>query len=312
MDLLKALTLRGAVNIGQLTISGLNLRSIAVELNAADGTIALNPIRASLYEGSFIGDIRLDVTGAEPLATANTIFMTIALGPLTQDFMDADYLTGTGDIRLALSGRGADSAEIKRNLFGSGSLAVTDGVLSGVDVDAVLQRIELMIRSGQLQQMPQGGETAFDAFSATLDIDKGVVRRNDLAIAAPGWEVAGAGTLANLNDDSIDFNMVVSVAETAATEEQEYDLGGYTLPIACTGSFTNPRCLPDAQQIIAGAVRGVVQRRLGEFLEERLGGATQQPAGNDATGTPQETEPEEEQREPAEELLNRVLDRLLR
>ena len=315
--MLKTLNLQGAVNVGQLTISGLKMSNIVVELKAANGNVALNPIRADLYQGTFAGDITLDVTGAEPLATANTTLTSIALGPLTQDFMDADYLTGTGDIKLALTGRGTDSAQIKRNLSGSGSLGVADGVLSGVDVEAVLRQVELMIRTARLQDLPQGGTTAFDKFSATLAIDAGVVNSNDLLISAPGWSVAGTGTLADLNDDSINFDLVTSIDPgTATSAETEYDLGGYTLPIACNGSFTSPRCLPDAAQIIAGAVRGAVQRRLGDFLEDRLGGGTQQqqaaPTDTTQEAKPTEAAPVEEEPKPEEELLNRALDLLRR
>jgi hypothetical protein len=63
------------------------------------------------------------------------------------DFMDSSYLTGTGNIKLALTGHGSDSATIKQTLSGSGELGVSDGVLSGVDVDAVLRTLETMIRS---------------------------------------------------------------------------------------------------------------------------------------------------------------------
>jgi uncharacterized protein involved in outer membrane biogenesis len=314
VDTLKTLNLQGALNVGQLTISGLKMSDIVVELNAANGKVALNPIRANLYEGSFAGDIGLDVTGAEPVATVNTQINTIALGPLTMDFMDADYLSGTGTIQLALTGRGLDSTTIKSSLTGSGELGVSDGVLSGVDVDAVLRAIETMIRNQRVAPLPQGGETAFEQFAGTLAIDNGVVSSDDLTIKAPGWNVAGTGTLANLTNDTIDFDLIATVDETPASDGQPYDLGGYSLPIACTGALAGPRCLPDAQQILASAITGAVTRRLGDLLQDRLGTGTQQPATTPDANQPAEEEApaEEDEQEPEEELLNRALDRLLR
>ncbi|MEY4640691.1 MAG: hypothetical protein RLZZ227_685 [Pseudomonadota bacterium] len=323
VDTLKTLNLKGTLNIAALTISGLVMRDIVVELNAANGNVALNPIRANLYEGSFAGDITLDVNGAQPVATANTTLSTIALGPLLMDFMDSSLLTGTGNLRLALTGSGADSATIRRSLSGNGELGVSDGVLSGVDVDAVLRTLEAIIRSRSMQTLPQGGSTSFEQFAATLVIDTGRISSNDLTISAPGWNVTGAGTLADLSNDTIDFDLVTTVDETPAANGQPYELGGYSLPIACTGSLTGPRCLPDAEQIIASAVTSAVQRRLGDLLQDRLGGTAQQGTTPDATeaapdqqAPATETAPAEDAEEPAtrpeQDLLNRTLDRILR
>lgn len=324
VDDLRQLSLQGALAVGELTISGLQLRDLAIQLNAVDGNIALNPIQANLYDGSFAGNIRLSVAGAQPTATVNSTLSAINLEPLLRDFTDSSsaYLTGVASIELGLSGSGADTAAIKRNLNGGGSLAVDEGVLSGVDVGEVLRRIETLIRTRQLVDLPQGGSTPFDAFSATLAVQNGVVRSDNLLISAPGWRVNGNGTLVDLGNDSIDFDLLASVeASTATRADEEFDLGGYSLPIACTGTLASPRCLPDAQQIITAAVGNAVQRRLGDFLQDRLGGGQQAPPDDPAAplsddvpeDTPEEDAPAEQTpADPAGELINRALERLLR
>jgi hypothetical protein len=172
-----------------------------------------------------------------------------------------------------------------------------------------------MIRNRSLVQLPQGGQTEFETFSATLNVNQGVVSSNDLAIKAPGWSVTGAGTLVNLANDSINFRMDTVVDKgTVTSNDQQYDIGGYSLPIACTGNISNPRCLPDVQGVFAAAVGNAVQQRLGEFLQDRLGVPAQQNATpTDGTAT-QDTPAEEtpQQVDPAQELINRAFDRLLR
>jgi AsmA protein len=315
VDALKTLDVQGAINIGELTISGLRMNDIVVAMKAANGEVALNPVSANLYEGSFNSDMLLNVNGAEPVATINTMLSSINLGPLLQDFMDATYLTGTGNIQLGLTGQGADITSIKRNLNGSGSIALEDGVLTGVDVGAVLGSIETMIRGKRVVALPEGGETPFNNFSSTLAIQNGIVNSNDLLIEAPGWKVNGAGTLVN----TINYNLVATVEPaTATSNDEEFDIGGYSLPIACKGNINDPSCLPDAQQIITAAVTNEVQERLGDFLRDRLGGPAQQqtPASEDATENNEvpadAAQPEEETPSAEEELINRALDRLLR
>jgi AsmA protein len=214
-----------------------------------------------------------------------------------------------------------DVAAIERSLNGSGALKLEDGVLQGIDVGDVLARIEAMIRNRRLVQLPQsGGQTAFETFAATLAVQNGVVSTNDLTIAAADWSLAGNGTLADLNDDSINFNLVAQMKEgTLASDGTEYQVGGHALPIACTGSLAGPRCLPDVQTIFAAAVGNVVQQRLGDLLQNRLGnGAATQPQGDaggqNGDGATQQAPATEQQQEqkPAEQLLNRALDRLIK
>jgi AsmA protein len=317
VDALRSLNLQGKLAIEQLTISGLKLNKISVPLNAANGVIALNPISAQLYDGEFTGNLALNVSGQESIATVITTLSSINLGPLTQDFMQANYLTGIGNIELSLEGRGNDSHVIQQNLNGAGALTIADGVLAGVDVGAALTAVETMIRSKSLVTLPAGGSTPFENFSATLNIDNGVVASNDLVIKAPGWQITGAGTLADLRRNSIDFDLVAAVdTSTATVAAEKYDIGGHKLPIACTGSPNSPRCLPDAKAIIASAVTNAVQERLGNFLHDRLGGGEQQPSPTPNNAT--EQQPAEPAAEPPkapsaeQQLLNNALDRLRR
>lgn len=280
---LQALRVQGSITIGQLVINRLQMSDIVMEINAANGELALTPFHANLYQGSFDGNIRLDTNGAAPLASVTTTLSNVDLGPLLQDFMGSSYVSGKGNISLSLRGSGADAASIRRNLNGNGSLQLQDGVLQGVDVSAVLASIETMIRSRRTQSLPEGGSTAFEESAATLAIAEGVIRTGDLSVKAPGWSLAGNGILADLGNERMDFNLLVSVDESTVTSaDTEYDLGGYTLPIACNGALDSPRCLPDARQILASAVGSVLQERLGNFLQERLGGGRTQEEATSA------------------------------
>lgn len=316
LDTLRSLNVKGEINIGQLTYSNLKLQNVALAINASDGEVALAPMTASLYEGTYNGDIRLDARNDTPVASVDTALTGINLAPLLRDFMDATYVSGKGNIQLSLTGRGADTATIKRNLNGNGSLDLEDGVLQGVDVGGVLRQVESMIREQRARTVARGESTPFDTFSANINIQNGVVTTNDLLIDSSGFDVSGRGTLANLTNDSINFNLVANVDETPASNEQSYDIGGYSLPIACTGSLTSPTCLPDIQAIMASAVQSAVQRGLTNLLERAAGGQTtqqqNQPAQED-TGTTTEQQPQEEEpRDPRQELLNKALENLFK
>lgn len=308
VDSLRDLNLKGELNIGQLTYSDLNLNDLALSINASDGQLVLAPISANLYQGTYTGDIRLNVNNDIPSASVDTTLTGINLAPLLQDFMDASYVSGFGDIQLSLSGRGADTATIKRNLNGKGSLALQDGVLEGVDVGSVLNQVEAMIREQRPRTIARGERTPFDSFSSSITVNNGIVTTDDLLIESSGFDVSGRGTLVNLANDSIAFNMVANVDQTPASDEQAYDIGGYSLPIACSGLINSPTCLPDIQSILAGAIRSAVQRGLSDLIQRAIGDEVTEGNGTGTESTTA-TEPEEEI-DPRQELLNRALENL--
>ena len=312
LDTLRSLNVKGDLNVGQLTYSNLNLQDVALTVTASDGELALAPLTASLYEGSYRGDIRLDSRNDVPAASVDTALTGINLAPLLRDFMDATYVSGTGNIQLSLTGRGADTATIKRNLNGTGAMDLQDGVLQGVDVGSVLSQVESMIREQRARTITRGQSTPFDSFSANINVRDGIVTTNDLLIDSSGFDVTGQGMLANLTNDTINFNLVASVDENPASDERAYDIGGYALPIACTGSLAGPSCLPDIQAILAGAINSAVQRGLTNLLERAAGVQTgQQPQTSESAEPAQQQEQQEqEETDPREELLNRALENL--
>ncbi|MBT8147982.1 MAG: AsmA-like C-terminal region-containing protein, partial [Gammaproteobacteria bacterium] len=231
---------------------------------------------------------------------------------------------GRGNVRLAVNGSGSDSNAIQRSLNGSGNVELQDGVFRGVDVAGVLRQLETMIRSRQPGSLQRGEQTAFESFSSTLAINSGVISTDDLLIQSPGFQVTGRGTLLDLSDQSIAFNLSTTVDEatvtrggttaTAATgTAEQYDIGGYSLPIACSGSLSAPRCLPDAGEILRARLQREVQERVTDLLDRSLGvereQATTPPADVDQQPA-EETQPEPGLDTIRDELINRALDRI--
>ena len=312
VDTLRNLNLKGQVRVEHLTYSNLNLDNLSLAINASDGELALAPINANLYQGSYTGDIRLSTGGSIPVASLDTRLENIYLAPLLRDFMDASYVSGTGDIRLNLAGRGEDTATIKRNLNGTGSMALHDGILEGVDVGSVLAQVETMIREQRPANIVRGERTPFDTFSASVEVQNGIVTTDDLLIESSGFDVSGRGILANLTNDTINFNLVANVDESPATDERAYDIGGYALPIACTGALAEPSCLPDIQAIIAGAIQSAIQRGLTDLLQRAIGDEVSESTGSDTSTEPTPQQEEQQPLDPREELLNRALESLFK
>ncbi len=324
VELLHNLDVQGQVQIQRLLLSGLQLTDLRLSMNASDGLVELAPVSTALYGGTLDASASLSVKGSQPLASLDIDLNEVDLEPLMFDFMDASYISGRGNVSLALNGSGADSSAIQRSLSGSGSLQLQDGVLRGVDVASVLRQLETMIRSRQPGNLERGDQTAFESFSGTLTIDDGVIATNDLLILSPGFQVTGRGTLLDLSDQSIAFNLATSVDEATATssststgadtttgDEQQYDIGGYTLPIACSGTLSAPRCLPDAGEILRARVQRELQERVGDLLDRSLGIERPETETTETEDDQQsDDEPEPSLDNLRDEILNRALDRI--
>ncbi len=306
VDTIRSLRGRGSLDIGNLQVAGLTLSELTVNVAAADGLVTLSQLSSNLYEGNFNGSMTLDAREATPTLGVNAALNTIAIGPLLTDMMDAAMVSGTGSVQLDVRSAGQDTLALQQGLTGTGSINLQDGVLQGVDVASVLNQLETMLRSRSAAQLNRGQQTAFESFAATLQFDNGVVNSNDLLIKSPGFQVTGRGTLLNLRDDSINYNLVTAVDNATATRgDQQYDIGGYSVPIACSGTIASPRCLPDTGEILRNAFANEVRSQVGDLLRR-------------ATGTDNNTQPEAtaaddantDQQDPAQQLINRALQRL--
>ncbi|MCP5143534.1 MAG: AsmA family protein [Gammaproteobacteria bacterium] len=261
VDTLRALRAKGALTVDDLTISGARLQDVRVALDARDGLITVNP-QAALYEGTYKSAIALDARGAMPSMKVDIDLAGVNVDPMLKDVMAVPEspLAGRASFSAALSGSGADGDALREHLSGSGNFSVVDGIYRGVDIPSVLAQLEVMIESKRFRKVVSEGDTAFDELSGTVQIDKGVARNDDMVMLGHGFRVDGKGTLIDMATDRIDYGMVVSVDKRRITQDAEdYNLGGYSLPIRCKGLAQDASCLPDTTEIAKNLVQNTVK-----------------------------------------------------
>ena len=319
VETLRTLNAKGDLKISQLIISGARMSDLVLGLNARDGKINLSPVTTNLYQGTYQGEISVDAGNDLPVLAFKSSLQGVEIDPLMMDFMGASSASGIGNVELAMTAQGADTAAMKGSLMGTGHIALNDGVLRGIDVGKVLEQVEIMLESKRVLQIDRGIETPFDTFSSTLQVTNGVVASNDLQIAAPGFKVAGKGTVIDLNNDTLNYNLVASADQSSATRgDERYNIGGYSVPIQCQGPVNSPRCVPDVGEIIKLAVQKGVEQKLGDILQRAIGVENTAPQ----TQPQQETEPADESTQqqetqtqpvdPRQELLNKALEGIFR
>ena len=289
LDTLRSLRVNGELLIGQLILSNAKMSNVKLTMKAKDGDIRLEPVSAELYQGKYQGNVAMDARGKVPNIVINTQLTGVNLDPLLKDYMQQPEspVAGIADLNFdQLTASGSDADQIKRSLAGKGKFSVKDGILRGVDVAKTLEQVEIMVESKRFGNVNTEGETPFQQLSGTLDIKQGIVNNKDMLMTATGFTLTGKGTLANLNNETIQYDMQVNVDESSATRgEKRYNIGGYEMPVKCRGKLSKPDCKPDLGDIAKVLLQKGGEEKLKGLLEKSLGIESATPA----VTTPAET-----------------------
>ncbi len=141
----------------------------------------------AVYEGGVTG--QFVVNGRKGLSLGGDLrFAGIALQPILTALAGYDRVTGTGDVAVKFLAVGNSEAELARGLSGAGTLSLSKGEVAGVDVPGMLRTLDTSYAS-------EGSKTVYDAVTGSFAIEAGVLRNDDLVLAAPGLTATGNGTV---------------------------------------------------------------------------------------------------------------------
>lgn len=279
LETLRALDMKGNLQIGQLIISKAKLNDVSLALNAQNGIIALAPVNAKLYDGSYKGEVNLDATGKQPTVKFDTALSGVNIEPLLKDMTGKAKMTGTATINAKLNAKGADIAVMKKNLNGNADLLFKDGAYKGINLGHILRQANAVLEGQSIKEVPESEQTDFSEMTATLNIQNGLVKNDDLSAKSPAIRVTGAGQ-ANLVNEQVDYTVNASVAKTTKGQGgQGLDaVGGYTVPVHCKGTFAEPGCKPDFKSLVKAKVDKEIDKqtekaeeKVRQKLEEKLG-----------------------------------------
>ncbi|MFN3972492.1 MAG: AsmA-like C-terminal region-containing protein [Gemmobacter sp.] len=151
----------------------------------------------------------------------------LAMQPLLAEMAGYDRLSATGDLRVKFLGLGNSMAAIMASLSGEGRLVLGRGELRGLDLLGMLRTLDPgFVGAGQ--------RTIFDGISGSFTIRDGVLRNDDLRLAAPYLTAAGQGTV-GLGAQVLDYR----ITPTALARED--GTGGLRVPLAISGPWSAPR-----------------------------------------------------------------------
>jgi AsmA protein len=293
MDTLRELNLDGRLKAGKLIASDLSVTDMKVDISAHQGLIELKPLSANLYEGKVTGDMWLDARADLPKFGVNTRLADVQINPLLKDFLDNDQLQGKANLNVDVKTAGGTDKAIIAALSGKIGFSVVDGALKGVNIPYELRSAYAKYKQRPLPSGDVPKQTDFTELKGTANINKGVVRNQDLKITSELLSVKGRGT-ANLNNEILDYTADVTVIRSLNTPtETGYDeIKGLMVPVRVTGTFAEPKIRPDISAVLKAKAKQQIKRKKEELKQE------------------QEEKIEEKKEELKQELEDKVKDKL--
>ncbi|TCK19497.1 AsmA protein [Thiogranum longum] len=271
VETLRSLDLAGKLSIAELKAAQLRSRDVSMELKAKDGVVRIYPAKASLYEGSYSGDVKLDVRGKKPVISLNESLSGVQIGPLLKDMVDQDRLQGKTDISAKLTAKGQTPEAFKRTLNGNLSFTFANGAVKGVNLIRLIRKAQAILKGKPVPADNTPEQTDFSEMQGTAVVTNGVLRNDDLLIKSPLLRVDGKGTV-NLPAETIDYlvtTKLVGSLEGQGGKDLE-ELKGVAIPVQVSGTFAEPRYQVKLDTVVKDAAKKEIKKKVKKKLEKKL------------------------------------------
>jgi len=272
IEAVRALNARGELQIGEAIFAGIKFTKLRLGVNGRDGKVRFHPAEASMYGGTYRGDIGLDATGAVARVTLDEHVSNIDFAPLFKDFFETDRVSGKGSANLKLTGSGRTTDDVVATLDGTVDFKVVDGALEGADLWYEIRRARAVLKQQPIPPRSGPARTPFSELQGTGKMTNGVLANNDLSIATQYLKVTGQGII-DIPKDTLDYRLlatVLKIPREGADTAQEQDLVDAQIPVLVTGTLTDPSVRPDIEGYLKGKVQEKIDKEK-DKLKDKLG-----------------------------------------
>ncbi|MDZ7789068.1 MAG: AsmA-like C-terminal region-containing protein [Xanthomonadales bacterium] len=266
---LEMLDLSFSLDLEELVMAeGARLTDVSARSRLTGGELTLDPLSARLFGGQFQGSARVDFNQQPPEVVLSPNLSGIRVAELAALFTGQSPVDGEGEFTMDVRFRGFSPEQMLSSLNGSGSFAIAEGVLQGVDLQAL---IEQELTSDNLGNIARsfGGETRFSKLDGGMRIEDGVIELPNLNLSAAGYGATGEGRI-DLGANRVDYALALDLGE-ALTQQLPSALRrstGGRIPLSISGELNRPTVRVDLAALAEGAIREELGRRLLDALED--------------------------------------------
>ena len=260
----RKMILDSVINVGELTIKGIQIKDIRADVKGQKGIFNLNPLSLNAYEGNMSTVADLDFNGDVPATKAKIDAKGVQVRKLVSDLMKKDIIEGaaTGNISLSMSGDTA--ALIKKTLNGKGEVSLKDGAIVGIDLPGMINNLKAAFGTAQAAETTE--RTDFSEFIIPFDIKNGVVTTLNTSLVSPALRIKAKGN-ADLSKETLDLRMESTFVKTLKGQGDTKERSGVTVPVLVKGTFKEPKFSPD----LSGLLEKSLEKGIDKLLKDKTG-----------------------------------------
>ena len=267
LTMLRELDLNGETRIGQFNGLDLQLNDIKLAINANQGVLRAQPFEVSLYDGKVAGSIGLNAKTDRPKLRVIQRIKDLNASKLLKSAAQLDLVTAANvNANIDIDTVGNRISDWKKHLHGQVQFRLKDGAINGVNLlSGLIEKYEKYLKKTFPREEVEN-RTVFSELAGTLNIDKGIIKNDDLKAVAPELKVKGSGT-ANLIKENLDFRILLTALKLPPwlPDSAEKSMRDVEFPVHIEGPFTAPEFDYD----ISGPLKDKAKRSLKNKISEK-------------------------------------------
>ena len=244
LDSLSGVDLDLRLSAAQVKLSGTKLGRTAIAANLRGGQLTVTVGESQSFGGVVKGSF--DLAKSQPGADlkAQLQFTNVDLQSSLGALLGMQRLEGKGNVAVNIEGSGSSVMGVVQTLNGSATLMGQKGMVTGVNVEQLLRRLERRPLSGGGEY--RSGRTPYDKLTVALSIAQGTVSADEVRMDGPAVRLVLGGK-ASVPARELDFTGTASLV-SAASEGPSFEL-----PFMLRGAWDEPLMLLDTQSLIRRA-----------------------------------------------------------
>ena len=276
LELLNSLNVLGSISIESVTAREMVFSDINIFTNLEDGVLDIESQPITAFEGTVLGNMRLDARGGTGKLTTQLATNQLNLANITPAVSRLNSVTGKLDMEANYTAEGTTTQQLLNSLSGSTSFAIIE---NSVDIGVIKQAftaIAALSTTGEaIQQWPD--VIRFQEFTGYLLLEDGITENQQVKLRMDNFDITGTGGL-DFAAKTFDYDLLFTVlgdpfVQTIPMNPRYHDI---SWPVQCSSAFEDSvtqYCRPDFAEvrlIFSQMGTNEVRRRLDDVVTDQV------------------------------------------
>jgi len=258
------------LSIEDLRLNELQATNVQAKLALTNQVLSIQSLTAQLYQGQLDSQATINLQQATPVMHITGNLNQVEVADLIKGLsgiVPKFELSGIANFSGDLTTKGKQKSELINQLNGQVGVAMSNGVVKGIDLAFYVNTAVALINKEPLPQKPENTQTEFGNLTGTAQVKDGIMTTNNLTLESPLFHASARGTI-DLNNQSIDYHMDI-ISKIDPKANKLLALYGKAVPVRVTGSLSDPSIALDTLALMKEVGTEQLQR-IGQEIQKAI------------------------------------------